>query len=121
MTQVSGSTYAGFHPQAIDRAALRQAAREMLAAPIAIPDALDTRLADDVFGVAVMFEYEGVAHYYPRETMTGVVLDVRTARSGKRQLLIKADKLNLPRWVDLDAVQFPAQKQTAEAEAPAVA
>lgn len=43
---------------------------------------------------------------YPAETMTGVVLDVKTSPRGCRQLLVKSERLSLAKWIDVQAVQF---------------
>ncbi len=80
---------------------------------VIIGDEQDFSLLNESFGVRVVFLNPAVPMYYPAEQMTGVILDVRTNRSGQRQLLIKADKLNLPKWVDLQDVQFLRETATA--------
>jgi hypothetical protein len=79
------------------------------AAPFAF-DTYDDALLDTIFGMTVVFVYAGCPHYYPRQQMEGIVLDLYTTRSGKRRLLVKAEALNLPKWVDLDDIQFPINR-----------
>ena len=76
----------------------------------AFSDTFDDALLDQISGLTVVFLYAGCPHYYPRQQMEGMVLDLRTTRSGKRQLLVKAEPLNLPRWIDLDDIQFPMHR-----------
>lgn len=78
-------------------------------------DANDTALRDEVYGVTVAFINPAVPMYHAAEQMEGIVLDVKTSPRGRRQLLVKADGLNLPKWIDLDAVQFPVTQTAAVA------
>ena len=76
--------------------------------PSAFSDAHDSSLLDQIYGLVVVFTYSGCPSYSPRQQLEGIVLDLHTLRSGKRQLLIKANGLNLPKWIDLEDIQFPA-------------
>ena len=76
--------------------------------PSAFSDAHDSALLDQIYGLVVVFTYSGCASYSPRQQMEGVVLDLHTLHNGKRQLLIKANGLNIPKWIDLEDIQFPA-------------
>ncbi len=78
-----------------------------------IGDEQDFTLLDESFGVRVVFLNPAVPMDYPAEQMEGIILDVRTNRCGRRQLLIKADKLNIPKWIDLQDVQFSWKTATA--------
>lgn len=79
-------------------------------------DANDPDLLDQVYGLPVVFEWDGCPGVYPRQQMEGVILDLKTTRRGERKLLVKAKELNLPKWVNLNEVQFPfvaAESKTA--------
>ena len=78
--------------------------------PSAFSDAHDSALLDQIYGLVVAFTYGGSAGYSPRQQMEGVVLDLHTLHNGKRQLLIKANGLNVPKWIDLENIQFPANR-----------
>jgi hypothetical protein len=65
---------------------------------------------DQIFGMTVVLRYAGCPYYCPRQPMEGVVLDLRTTRSGKRQLLVKAACVNRPQWIDLEDIQFPMNR-----------
>ncbi|MEO8391439.1 MAG: hypothetical protein ABI700_00465 [Chloroflexota bacterium] len=83
--------------------------------PSAFSDADDSALLDQIYGVVVVFTYSGSVGYSPRQQMEGVVLDLHTTRTGKRQLLIKAIGLNIPKWIDLEAIQFPNSDKSSHA------
>lgn len=83
--------------------------------PGAFADLNDAALLDKVYGVTVVFLNPAVPFYYPAEQMEGVIQDIKTNKRGERFLLIKADKLNFPKWINVQAVQFPAQTKTAAA------
>lgn len=67
---------------------------------------------DDILGAPVTFLYQGCPGVYSREQVTGLVVGLKTSKSGERYLLIKTECLSIPRWVRLQDVQFLAQKQT---------
>lgn len=77
-------------------------------------DSHDEALADLTFGTVVTWQDAGVYGCRPI-TRTAVVLDVRTSRSGVREVLIRADGLKLPKWVVVDDVQFAWNEKAAVA------
>lgn len=106
---------------ALYRAQVRQNA-EMGSSALA--DIHDAALLDEVFGLTVVFLNPCIPMYHAAEPLEGVILDVKTSPRGKRQLLVKANELNLPKWIDVNAVQFTrlsAQKAALEATAASVA
>jgi hypothetical protein len=66
---------------------------------------------------SVTFQWSGCPGVYPRQQLTGVILDECTSRQGERFLLVQAAELNLPKWVRLQDVRFPVKPTTAEAVA----
>lgn len=80
-------------------------------------DAQDEQLADNYFGQPVTFIWSGCPGVYAKQQLTGIILDVKTCKNGERALLVKADTLNLPKWVNINQVQFPNKKTAAFAAA----
>lgn len=52
----------------------------------------------------VSFMWDGSPGVYGRRLLTGKVIDQRTRASGRVEVLVKTDLLNIPKWVAADEV-----------------
>lgn len=75
--------------------------------PLRSPE--DDALLDDIYMVKVAFLYSGSPGSVARQTLNGVILDVKTTKYG-RSVAIETDSLPFAKWIDVNCVQFPQTK-----------
>lgn len=81
--------------------------------PIIYPDASDSDLLNECYGVTVTFMHSGSPGVMARQQVNGVVSDLKTDKQGDRHLLVKVEGRPFPEWINLNRIQFTRETKTA--------
>lgn len=74
---------------------------------------------DPTIGASILYRYPGIPLYKPRAIIPATVLNTRTTKRGDLELQVKAEGINLPKWIAREDIVSYLWNQNAPAFASA--